>query len=602
MRHGLLLLVLVACQPLSPETSVILPVLGDGPAPPSLETTPATTLSGPDGGWFGVFVAAAGDVNADGYADVIIGAYGVNSTAGAAYVYHGSSGGLASSPASSLYYPGTASTGMFGYGVGGAGDVNGDGYDDVIVGARGSQSSSTVGEAYVYAGSSSGVDTSYLARLVGTVGGGNFGQRVSGAGDVDGDGYDDVLVGAYGENDDGSFYLFSGSEEGPDNSRYTKVTRGTGSYFGYDLCGAGDMNEDGFADILVADYFGAYLAWGSEDGPSADALVELDASRGFASTSAGDVNGDGILDLAVGMYESGKVDLFLGAPDGPATSPSSTLTAGDQFGWAVSIAGDLDADGYADLLVGSLEEDDGDGRVQVFAGGAAGVEAESIVRIDGGTGAEFGRSAAIVGDVNGDGIDDALVGAMGQARAYLYLGGRDADGDGHPESSDCDDSNPEVFPGAVEICDSVDNDCDGTVDGSDATDATAWNADGDNDGFRSETDVVTDCEAPDGYGAGEAPWDCDDTDPDSYPGAEEVPGDGIDQDCDGEDEPGPGDSQPLIGDSGDESDSGTGTGGGKERGCAALPSPSTPGGGLAVVCAAMLAVVTCRRSHRFGGR
>src|SRR6185369_7986153 len=106
-----------------------------------LTTSPATTLIGPDGvnGWFGKSVASAGDVNGDGYADLVIGAQRVSSFTGRAYVYLGSATGLAASPATTLTGP-DGTSGYFGFSVAGAGDVNGDGYGDLAVGARGASS------------------------------------------------------------------------------------------------------------------------------------------------------------------------------------------------------------------------------------------------------------------------------------------------------------------------------------------------------------------------------------------------------------------------------------------------------------------------------
>ncbi len=107
----------------------------------------------------------------------------------------------------------------------------------------------------------------------------------------------------------------------------------------------------------------------------------------------------------------------------------------------------------------------------------------------------------------------------------------DGDGDGHLSDVDCDDADPARHPGAEERCDGADQDCDGVVD-EDAIDASVWYADGDGDGVGSEGSAKA-CEAPPGHVA-EA-GDCDDADPARYPGAEDVPLDEIDQDCDGED-------------------------------------------------------------------
>ncbi|HMV70300.1 MAG TPA: MopE-related protein [Myxococcota bacterium] len=114
--------------------------------------------------------------------------------------------------------------------------------------------------------------------------------------------------------------------------------------------------------------------------------------------------------------------------------------------------------------------------------------------------------------------------------ALLVACGHDADHDGSPEGVDCDDSDPEVFPGAVEVCNDVDDDCDGLTDppGSDGT--HAFYADRDADGWGDRGGAVKTCDPPIGY---VPTWgDCDDEDARVNPDAAEQPGDGVDDDCD----------------------------------------------------------------------
>ncbi|MBK6381108.1 MAG: FG-GAP repeat protein [Chitinophagaceae bacterium] len=154
---------------------------------------------------FGFSVASAGDVNGDGYSDVIIGAYnytdGANGGEGRAFVYYGSNIGLSISPNSTPDDANQAGA-AFGISVASAGDVNGDGYSDVIIGAVGYNSGIDEGWAFVYYGSASGLSTipnSTPDDADQT--GADFGRSVSCAGDVNGDGYSDVIIGAAGCDD-----------------------------------------------------------------------------------------------------------------------------------------------------------------------------------------------------------------------------------------------------------------------------------------------------------------------------------------------------------------------------------------------------------------
>jgi hypothetical protein len=161
---------------------------------------------------FGVSVGTAGDVNGDGYTDVIVGAYfndAGGTDAGRAYVYHG---GPAADTVADLVLTGEAAGDRFGLSVGTAGDVNGDGYADVIVGADGNDAGgASAGRAYVYHGSP-GADAVADLVLTGEAATDQFGFSVGTAGDVNGDGFTDVIVGAYwndaGGTDAGRAYLY----------------------------------------------------------------------------------------------------------------------------------------------------------------------------------------------------------------------------------------------------------------------------------------------------------------------------------------------------------------------------------------------------------
>lgn len=270
-----------------------------------LYTTASWTASGQTwDGDFGVSTVTAGDVNGDGFDDVMVGVSGYGGGTGRAYVYLGGASGLSSTAATTLNGESLASG--FGYSVSGAGDVNSDGFDDVIAGAYGY--SSSTGRAFVYLGSSSGTSTTANRTITGAAST-SLGQSVSGAGDVDGDGFDDVIVGAYNYGSGTSrAYVFSGSSTGLGTTATTTLTgEAPSDDFGITVSGAGDVNGDGYSDVIVGapyhDYSGgkAYVYSGhgpvtDADGDGVDASLDCDdadASVGAATPWYADTDSDG---------------------------------------------------------------------------------------------------------------------------------------------------------------------------------------------------------------------------------------------------------------------------------------------------------------------
>jgi hypothetical protein len=383
-------------------------------------TTPAVVLIGPDGigGDFGYSVASAGDVNGDGYADLVVGAYAVSSYTGRAYVYLGSATGLVAPPAVTLTGPG-GNLDDFGSSVASAGDVNGDGYADLVVGADGA--SGGMGSAYVYLGSATGVAAAPTATLTNPDGmSDSFGDSVASAGDVNGDGYADVIVGAYGvSGETGAAYLFVGGKAGLATTPATTVDGyQTGSDFGASVAGAGDVDGDGYSDLV----FGApkgqeiFVYPGSAKGLVTKPPVGLlygpnggEWNFGASVASAGDVNGDGYADILVGASMGGSAFVYLGSAAGftPMTgqlppSPAAALVGADgvtvQFGASVASAGDVNGDGYADVLVGAPSAGPG-GAVHVYLGNASGVT-DPGVTLTGSANANEQFGAAVSGASN----------------------------------------------------------------------------------------------------------------------------------------------------------------------------------------------------------
>ena len=199
----------------------------------------------------GVSVGGAGDVNGDGYADVILGTPHFGTDNGRAYVYRGSAAGLG--PTAAWSVTGVDSQDQVGYSVAGAGDVDGDGYADVLVGALKDPLLDYPGKAYLYAGSASGLSATADWSASGESNGDEFGGALSGAGDVNGDGYADVVVGARRHlSSRGKIYVYLGSATGLDSDAGSSdVGEAEGDELGYSVASAGDVNGDGFADLVA---------------------------------------------------------------------------------------------------------------------------------------------------------------------------------------------------------------------------------------------------------------------------------------------------------------------------------------------------------------
>jgi hypothetical protein len=393
---------------------------------------------------FGWSVATAGDVNGDGFSDVIIGAYLATSWRGKAYLYMGGPVGLS---ASASWTPvGEATSNAFGVSVATAGDVNGDGYSDVIVGAFGN--TTNTGKAYLYLGGASGLSVSASWTASGETTNNYFGISVATAGDVNGDGYSDVIVGAYGNTTNtGKAYLYLGGASGlSPSSSWTASGETTNDYFGRSVSTAGDVNGDGYSDVIVggfgknANMGKAYLYLGGANSLSTSsswtAIGEATNDYfGISVATAGDVNGDGYSDVIVGAYgnasNTGKAYLYLGGASGLSVSASWTASGeatSDRFGISVATAGDVNGDGFSDVVVGAYYNASLTGKAYLYLGGASGLSASPSWTASGeATSDLFGGSMATAGDVNGDGFSDVLVGAYGNnsstGKTYLYLGG-----------------------------------------------------------------------------------------------------------------------------------------------------------------------------------
>jgi Ca2+-binding RTX toxin-like protein len=439
----------------------------------------------------GASVGSAGDVNGDGFDDLIIGApvtSGNGGLDGAAFVVFGSANGPGSvqdlsalDGKSGFRINGPASGAMLGQAVATAGDFNGDGYDDLLIGSmKGAQAGFRTGEAFVVFGTAAGFPaTLNLSQLTGSNGfrlhgnssGGLAGTSVASAGDINGDGYDDLLIGAPGEQPNGSgsgstYVVFGhGGAQAADIDLGAlngvtgfKIAGAADSELGRSVSAAGDVNGDGYADLLVsANGYGglgggggAYVIFGHAGGFAAtlqasaingtngfilDGPLGLDVGRSVSS--AGDLNGDGYGDLIVverGNDSSGYAAYVVLGHGGSYTQTVdlTALNGSNGFAlvdpsraqtWNVAAAGDFNGDGYADILVSAATASGADQNAGVayLVYGSAGNFSATVdlthlssvqgLRIDGAGTNDNAWVVSAGGDVNGDGYDDIFVGA-----------------------------------------------------------------------------------------------------------------------------------------------------------------------------------------------
>jgi signal transduction histidine kinase len=427
-----------------------------------------------DGG-FGDVVAGVGDVNGDGFSDVLVTAPRYDDQRGRVFVFHGSKNGLASQPDWELR--GLEPGDNLGFGAAAADDVNGDGFADVLVASLGHRPNRIERNVTVaiYAGSPSGLRTNALWTI--RDGEDHYGCTVGSAGDVDRDGFADVFVSWLKPPPTATphhgLFIFYGSATGPSAApdwRLIDTSPDLKPSLGASAAAAGDVNGDGYGDLLVGarDAAGIYphggtvflyagSAAGLSNSPSWSATFDLPRRAvmdpngvmyfGSFLAGAGDLNDDGFDDVVVAAPyadrhdpDEGMVFVYLGSKQGLPSTPNRRIEANRPYavlGYSLAGVGDFDGDGYADVAAGApwaTFDQGSEGAVALFRGGPKGLQADPQWAWRGAeSNGLLGKGVAEAGDVNGGGFGDLIASAPGHredtgsvGRVCLWYGSRDA--------------------------------------------------------------------------------------------------------------------------------------------------------------------------------